>query len=68
MGGYLMEANIFTVLMTVVFIILFCVRYVLPLVIAGFGIYLVKKKKRYGYIVVIAGILIEVISIVIALL
>lgn len=63
-----MEANIFTVLMTVVFIILFCVRYVLPLVIAGFGIYLVKKKKRYGYIVVIAGILIEVISIVIALL
>lgn len=63
-----MEANIFTVLMTVVFIILFCVRYVLPLVIAGFGIYLVKKKKRYGYIVAIAGILIEVISIVIALL
>lgn len=63
-----MEANIFTVLITVVFIILFCVRYVLPLVIAGFGIYLVKKKKRCGHIVVIAGLLIEVISIVIALL
>lgn len=60
-----MEANIFTVLMTVVFIILFCVRYVLPLVIAGFGIYLVKKKKRWGYILILMGILFEIASIVV---
>ncbi|MBO5458757.1 MAG: hypothetical protein J5981_00725 [Lachnospira sp.] len=63
-----MSENILTILMWLVFILLFCIRYVLPLAVAAVGIYFVKKEKRYGYILLIAGVLIEVISIVMALL
>lgn len=60
-----MSEMIFTILMFLVTVILFCVKYILPLLVAVFGIFLVRKKKmNIGYILIIAGVLVELISII----
>lgn len=62
---YSMSEMIFTILMFLVTVILFCVKYILPLLVAVFGIFLVRKKKmNIGYILIIAGVLVELISII----
>lgn len=60
-----MSEMIFTILMFLVTVILFCVKYILPLLVAVLGIFLVRKKKmNIGYILIIAGVLVELISII----
>ena len=62
---YSMSEIIFTILMFLVTVILFCVKYILPLLVAVFGIFLVRKKKmNIGYILIIASVLVELISII----
>ena len=57
-----MEEMLFTFLMLV---ILFCLRYIVPIFISIIGAVLIKKKNKkiYGSILLILGLAIEAVSI-----
>lgn len=60
-----MKEMLFTFLMLVMMVFLFCLRYIAPIFISIIGALLVKKKNKkiYGSIFLILGLAIEAVSI-----
>ena len=60
-----MEEMLFTFLMLVMMVFLFCLRYIVPIFISIIGAVLIKKKNKkiYGSILLILGLAIEAVSI-----
>lgn len=62
-----MEETLFNFLMVLMMVLLFCLRYVMPLVIAIIGALVIKKKNKkvLGFVLLTLGIMGEIISIVV---
>ena len=60
-----MEEMLFTFLMLVMMVFLFCLRSIVPIFISIIGAVLIKKKNKkiYGSILLILGLAIEAVSI-----
>ena len=60
-----MEEMLFTFLMLVMMVFLFCLRYIVPIFISIIGAVLIKKKNKKisGSILLILGLAIEAVSI-----
>jgi len=61
-----MDELVLTVLMLGLTIILFLLRYVVPIIIAIVGGILVRKgNRKLGYVVICVGIVVEIVSLLI---